>query len=170
MSGGGSGGGSGASAASQTSMTAGAATAATAAGTSAPTVAGVDCATARGSLPDSSITVCPGSAPVGEAVRITIKGCIRFDRFTGLPEMPASDLFFLGPSSRLGSGGGGIEVPFAPRVGSVVATATFTVPPTYVGGDEKGGSPPTLRTKAGSGYEFITDPAGACKVHFTVTR
>jgi hypothetical protein len=138
--------------------------------TAAPTAAGVKCATAQGTLPDSSITVCPASAPVGEAVRITIKGCIRFDRFTGLPEMPASDLFFLGPNSWLGSDGGGIDVPFAPHSGSVEATATFTVPPTYVGGNEKGGPYPTLRTKAGTGYEFVTDPAGACKVHFTVTR
>lgn len=155
---------SGSSAASATSD------AATAGTTATPTVAGVACATARGTLPDSSITVCPASAPVGEAVRITIKGCIRFDRFTGLPEMPASDLFFLGPNSWQGADGGGIEVPFSPRVGSVEASATFTVPPTYVGGDKKGAPYPTLKTEPGTGYEFATDPAGACKVHFTVSR
>ena len=81
--------------------------------------------------------------------------------------MPAAGLFFLGPNSWLGTnGGGGANVKFAPTTGHQ-ATATFTIPATYTGGNENGPYP-TLTTKPGSGYEFVTDPAGDCNVHFTV--
>ena len=62
--------------------------------------------------------------------------------------------------------GGGVNIKFAPQTGHE-ATATFTVPATYTGGNENGPYP-TLTTKPGSGYEFVTDPAGECGVHFTV--
>ena len=82
--------------------------------------------------PASSITVCPGRAPVGAVVHITLQGC-------GTPSQAASALVFLGPSSFIGSGGGGDDVPFKP-VGGDRATATFKIPATYVGG-ETGASP-----------------------------
>lgn len=56
---------------------------------------------------------------------------------------------------------------FAPSTGSS-ATATFTIPATYTGGNQNPGPYPTLRTKPGTGYAFMTDPAGECDVHFTV--
>ena len=80
---------------------------------------------------------------------------------------PAAGLFFLGPNSWLGtSGGGGADVAYAPQT-SRRATATFTIPATYTGGNENGPYP-TLATKSGSDYQFVTDPAGGCNVHFTV--
>ena len=140
-----------------------AATASAAAAT--PPAAG--CATAAGAgLPKSSITVCPAAGPVGSVVRVAIKGCAPVG--AGLPDIPAAGLFFLGPDSWLGTnGGGGANVPYAPRTGSA-ATATFTIPATYIGGNEDGPYP-TLRVKPGAGYEFITDPAGQCHIQFTVT-
>lgn len=131
----------------------------------------IGCASAAGSLAHSSITVCPASAPVGGVVHITIKGCTMVNPAAGLPETAAAGLFFLGPDSWLGTnGGGGANVPFSPRTGSTRATATFTIPATYTGGNEHGGPYPTLRTTPGTGYEFATDPAGECMVHFTVSR
>ena len=92
------------------------------------------------------------------------------DPSAGLPETAAAGLFFLGPDSWLGTnGGGGANVPFSPRVGSTQATATFTIPATYTGGNENGGAYPTLKTTPGTGYVFATDPAGECTIHFTVT-
>jgi hypothetical protein len=125
------------------------------------------CATAAGAgLPKSSITVCPAAGPVGSVVRVAIKGCAPVG--AGLPDIPAAGLFFLGPDSWLGTnGGGGASVPYAPQAGSA-ATATFTIPATYIGGNEDGPYP-TLRVKPGAGYEFITDPAGQCHIQFTVT-
>jgi hypothetical protein len=107
--------------------------------------------------------VCPDAAPVGGTVRITLKGC------AGSQERPAADLDFLGPNSWLGTGGGGGKnVPFSPTTGSEEATATFVIPATYTGGNEKPGPYPTLPTRPGS-YNFITDPAGECNIPFTVT-
>lgn len=121
------------------------------------------CATATGSeLPNSSITVCPAAGPVGSVVHVTIKGCA--------PGMPAAALAFLGPNSWLGTGGGGgVNVPYSPHTGSA-ATATFTIPATYTGGNKDGGPYPTLTVRPGTGYEFITDPAGECHVPFSVTE
>lgn len=112
-----------------------------------------------------SITVCPDAAPVGAVVHVTITGCAPTG--PGLPDVPAASLSFLGPDSWLGTnGGGGVNVKFAPQTGHE-ATATFTIPATYTGGNENGPYP-TLTTKPGRGYEFVTDPAGECGVHFTV--
>lgn len=128
------------------------------------------CASAKGFLPGSSITVCPAAAPVGGVVQVTIKGCAPADPAAGLPKMAAAGLYFLGPDSWLGTnGGGGATVPFWPRTGSTQASATFTIPVTYTGGNEKPGPYPTLRTKPGNGYVFTTEPAGECRVNFTVT-
>jgi hypothetical protein len=120
------------------------------------------CATEKGSEPpNSSITVCPAAGPVGSVVHVTIRGCA--------PGMPAAALAFLGPNSWLGTdGGGGANVPYSPRTG-YQATATFTIPATYTGGNENGGPYPTLTVRPGTGYEFITDPAGECHVPFSVT-
>ena len=126
------------------------------------------CATREGSLPGSSITVCPDAAPVGGVVHVTVKGCAPGD----MPAMAAAALAFLGPGSWLGTdGGGGANVPFYPQTGSAEATATFTIPVTYTGGNEneKGGHYPTLTVKPGTSYSFVTDPAGGCNVPFTVT-
>ncbi len=96
---------------------------------------------------------------------MTIAGCAPTD--PGLPDQPAAALFFLGPESWLGTnGGGGATVNFWPQTGHQ-ATATSTIPATYTGGNENGPYP-TPTTKPGSGYEFVTDPAGECTVHFTV--
>ncbi|HXW44503.1 MAG TPA: hypothetical protein VEL03_06940 [Streptosporangiaceae bacterium] len=96
---------------------------------------------------------------------MTIEGCA--PTMPGLPDVPAAALFFLGPGSWLGTnGGGGAYVDFAPRSGHH-ATATFTIPATYTGGNENGPYP-TLATQPGSDYAFMTDPAGECNVHFTV--
>lgn len=127
------------------------------------------CSSATGSLPGSSITVCPAAASVGAVVHVTVKGCAQVDPAAGLPESAAAGVFFLGPKSWLGTGGGGINVPFSPHTGSIRATAAFTIPATYVGGSESGGPYPILATKPGPGYEFATDPAGLCTIHFTVT-
>jgi len=106
-----------------------------------------------------SIIVCPDAAPVGAVVHVTIAGCA--------PDMPAAGLNFLGPSSWLGTnGGGGANVSYSPQTG-FRATATFIIPATYTGGNENGPYP-TLTTKPGSNYQFTTDPAGACYVPFTV--
>ena len=84
--------------------------------------------------------------------------------------MAAAALFFLGPDSWLGTnGGGGVSVPLSPPIGSSEATATFTIPATYTGGNENGGAYPTLRVTPGTGYDFISDPAGDCGIPFTVT-
>ncbi len=99
-------------------------------------------------------------------VQVTIAGCAPTG--PGLPDVPAAALFFLGPGSWLGTdGGGGAPVNFAPQTGDK-ATATFTIPATYTGGNENGPPYPTLATEPGSEYVFVTDPAGECNVHFTV--
>ena len=122
-------------------------------------------APADGVQEGGSITVCPDAAPVGGVVNVTIAGCSPMG--SGLPDLPAAGLFFLGPGSWLGTnGGGGAVFKFAPQAGRQ-ATATFTVPATYTGGSEIGPYP-MLATKPGSGYKFVTDPAGECSVHFTV--
>jgi hypothetical protein len=114
--------------------------------------------------------VCPDAAPVGGVVHVTVKGCASVDPAAGLPELAAAALFFLGPDSWLGTdGGGGANVPLYPRTGSTEATATFTIPATYTGGNEKGGPYPTLTVTPGTHYNFVTDPAGECNVPFTVT-
>jgi hypothetical protein len=138
--------------------------------TASSSAAGTGCASAKGSLAGSSITVCPAAAPVGAVVHITIKDCTTVDPAAGLPEMAAASLSFLGPNSWLGTnGGGGANVPFSPRTGSTQATAAFTIPATYTGGNENGGAYPTLKTTPGTDYTFTTDPAGECTIHFTVT-
>ena len=117
-------------------------------------------------IPDSSITVCPDSGPVGSVVHVTIKHCSPTGN--GLPDIPASALFFLGPKSWLGTnGGGGAFVRYSPQTGPQ-ATATFTIPATYIGGNQHGPYP-TLKVTPGTGYEFATDPAGECNIVFTVT-
>lgn len=124
------------------------------------------CATAAGALAHSSITVCPAAGRVGSVVHVTIQNCAPTG--AGLPDLPAAALAFLGPKSWLGTnGGGGANVPFSPHTGSK-ASATFTIPATYTGGNENGRYP-TLKVTPGSGYQFITDPAGECHVPFTVT-
>jgi hypothetical protein len=111
--------------------------------------------------PASSITVCPGRAPVGAVVRITLQGC-------NIPSRPPAALVFLGPSSWIGSGGAGNPVPFK-TAGGDRFTATFTIPASYVGG-ETGASPnPILPVRPGDHYAFATYPAGICDVPFTVT-
>jgi hypothetical protein len=125
------------------------------------------CASAPGAdIPDSSITVCPDAGPVGSVVHVTIEHCAPTGN--GLPDLPAAGLFFLGPKSWLGTnGGGGAYVPYWPQTGHQ-ATATFTIPATYTGGNQHGPYP-TLAVTPGTGYEFATDPAGECHIAFTVT-
>jgi hypothetical protein len=125
------------------------------------------CASAPGDdIPDSSITVCPDAGPVGSVVHVTIKHCSPTGN--GLPDIPAAALFFLGPKSWLGTNGGsGAYVPYSPQTGPQ-ATATFTIPATYIGGNQHGAYP-TLSVTPGTGYAFATDPAGACHAAFTVT-
>lgn len=159
-----------ATAAPATSAPAATASAAAAATASAPSasasavaVATDDCRTMNQSLPVASITVCPDQAPVGGTVHITIKGC------AGSEDFPAAGLYFIGPNSWIGTdGGGGKNVPYSPETGSREATATFVIPASYTGGNEKGGPYPTLLTRPGR-YVFVTDPAGECYVPFTVT-
>jgi hypothetical protein len=139
------------------------------AATSAPASATAGCASSPAApgagLAGGSITVCPDAAPVGGVVHVTIAGCAPTS--SGLPDLPAAGLFFLGPDSWLGTnGGGGAEVDYAPKTGHQ-ATATFTIPATYTGGNPDGPYP-TLATKPGSDYQFVTDPAGECNVKFTV--
>ena len=111
--------------------------------------------------PASSITVCPGRAAVGAVVQITLQGC------NTPPRAPAA-LVFLGPSSWIGSGGGGNPVPFK-MVGGDRFTATFTIPATYVGGETGALPNPTLPVRPGDHYAFATYPAGICDVPFMVT-
>ena len=138
--------------------------------TSAPVSTTAGCASSPvapggGGQAGGSITVCPDAAPVGGVVHVTIVGCAPTG--SGQPDLPAAGLFFLGPNSWLGTnGGGGAAVHFAPTTGHQ-ATATFTIPATYTGGNENGPYP-TLATKPGNGYQFVTDPAGDCNVRFTV--
>lgn len=126
------------------------------------------CATAKGyGFTGSWITVCPAAGPVGSVVHVMIKDCV--PAAPGVEGIPAASMSFLGPKSWLGTnGGGGANVPFSPRTGST-ASATFVIPATYTGGNEKPGPYPTLKTRPGTGYEFITDPSGECAVRFTVT-
>jgi hypothetical protein len=110
--------------------------------------------------------VCPDADPVGSVVHVTIKGCAPTG--SGLPDLPAADLHFLGPKSWLGTnGGGGVNVPFSPTTG-FEATATFTIPATYTGSEENG-TYPAVPVTPGTRYAFMTDPAGECSVPFTVT-
>jgi hypothetical protein len=140
------------------------------AASSAPGTAASGCARRTGVRPNSSITVCPDAAPVGGIVHVTIKGCALVNPPAGLPDVAAAALFFLGRDSWLGTnGGGGAYVPFSPQSGSGEATATFTVPATYKGGNEKAGPYPTLPVAPGTRYSFVTDPAGECNAPFTVT-
>jgi len=111
--------------------------------------------------PASSITVCPGRAADGAVVHITLQGC------NTPPRAPAA-LVFLGPSSWIGSGGGGNPVPFK-MVGGDRFTATFTIPATYVAGETGAFPNPTLPVRPGDHYAFATYPAGICDVPFTVT-
>jgi hypothetical protein len=140
------------------------------AATPTPASVAAGCASSRvepvaGVQASGSITVCPDAAPVGGVVHITIAGCAPAG--SGLPDLPAAALSFLGPDSWLGTnGGGGANVSFAPKTGHL-ATATFTIPATYTGGNENGPYP-ALDTKPGNGYQFVTDPAGDCNVRFTV--
>ena len=133
---------------------------------SAPALA-PSCASAPGDdIPDSSITVCPDAGPVGSVVHVTIKHCSPTGN--GLPDIPSAGLFFLGPKSWLGTNGGsGADVRYSPQTGHE-ATATFTIPATYTGGNQHGPYP-TLAVTPGTGYEFATDPAGECHLAFTVT-
>jgi hypothetical protein len=111
--------------------------------------------------PASSITVCPGRAAVGAAVHITLQGC-------NTPSRAPAALVFLGPSSWVGSGGGGNPVPFR-MVGSDRFTASFTIPATYVGGETGAAPNPALPVRPGDHYAFATYPAGICDVALTVT-
>jgi hypothetical protein len=111
--------------------------------------------------PASSITVCTGHAAVGAVVRITLQGC-------NTPSRAPAALVFLGPSSWIGSGGGGDPVPFK-LLGGDRFTATFTVPASYVGGENGALPNPTLPVRPGDHYAFATYPAGICDVPFTVT-
>jgi hypothetical protein len=126
------------------------------------------CASAPGGadIPHSSITVCPDAGPIGSVVHVTISHCA--PTVNGQPDLPADGLFFLGPKSWLGTnGGGGAYVQYSPQTGHQ-ATATFTIPATYIGGNQHGPYP-TLRVTPGTGYTFTTDPAGECNIAFTVT-
>jgi hypothetical protein len=111
--------------------------------------------------PASSITVCPGRAAVGAVVHITLQGC-------NTPSRAPAALVFLGPSSWVGSGGGGNPVPFR-MVGGDRFTASFTIPPTYVGGTTGASPNRTLPVRPGVHYAFATYPAGICDVPLTVT-
>ena len=111
--------------------------------------------------PASSIIVCPGRAPVGAVVRITLQGCDTLSQ-------AAAALVFLGPSSFIGSSAGGDAVPFK-TVGADRATATFTIPATYVGGGTGASSNPASPVRPGGHYAFATYPAGICHVPFTVS-
>ena len=111
--------------------------------------------------PVGSITVCPGRAAVGAVVRITLQGC-------NTPSRAPVALVFLGPSSWIGSGGGGGPVPFK-MVGGGRFTASFTIPATYVGGETGAIPNPTLPVRPGDHYSFATYPVGICDVPFTVT-
>jgi hypothetical protein len=109
----------------------------------------------------SSIIVCPARAPVGAVVHITLQGC-------DAPPRVAVSLEFLGPTSFIGSSGGGDGVPWK-DIGGDRATATFKIPRSYLGG-ELGTSPnPTLAVRPGDHYSFATYPAAECDVGFTVT-
>ena len=111
--------------------------------------------------PASSITVCPDRAPVGGVVHITLQGC-------DVPPVAAAALEFLGPSSFIGSSGGGAGVPFK-TAGGDRATATFTIPAAYIGGATGVSPNPTLPVRPGGHYAFATYPAAICDVPFTVT-
>jgi hypothetical protein len=98
-------------------------------------------------------------------VHVTVKHCSPTGN--GLPDVPSAGLFFLGPKSWLGTnGGGGAYVRYSPQTGPQ-ATATFTIPATYTGGNQHGPYP-TLPVTPGTGYQFVTDPAGECNIAFTV--
>jgi hypothetical protein len=111
--------------------------------------------------PASSVTVCPGRASVGAVVHITLQGC-------NTPSRAPAALVFLGPSSWIGSGGGGDPVPVK-MVGGDRFIATFTIPATYVGGETGAIPNPTLPVRPGDHDAFATYPAGICDVPFTVT-
>lgn len=111
--------------------------------------------------PASSITVCPARAAVGAVVHITLQGC-------NSPSRAPATLVFLGPSSWIGSGGAGDPVPFKMASGDRF-TATFTIPATYVGGENGAVPNPTLPVRPGDHYAFATYPAGICDAPFTVT-
>jgi hypothetical protein len=112
--------------------------------------------------PAGFITVCPGSAAVGTVVQITLQGC------STSTQTAAAAMSFLGPTSWLGTGGGGNNVPLTPDGGDR-ATATFTIPSTYVGGVSGAEPNPVLPVTPSAHYSFGTYPAGICDVSFTVT-
>lgn len=94
-------------------------------------------------------------------MHIAIQGC-------DTPARAAASLDFLGPSSFIGSSGGGDPVPNK-LTGPDHATAAFRIPPTYVGGEPGTTPDPTLPVKPGDHFAFATYPAAQCDVGFTVT-
>jgi hypothetical protein len=75
---------------------------------------------------------------------------------------------FLGPTSFIGSSGGGDAVPFT-SAGAGRAIAAFTIPASYIGGELDPLPSPVIAVAPGDHYGFGTYPAEGCYVPFTVT-
>ncbi|MGH9124765.1 MAG: hypothetical protein ACRDZ8_08575, partial [Acidimicrobiales bacterium] len=99
-----------------------------------------------------TLTVCPGSGPVGTTVTIFGQGCA------------GANLEFLGPSPNNESGGGVADIEISAGAGNDFA-GTWSVPPGY----SSVGNPNTpLAVTPSSNYQFQTS-TNACHVPFRVT-
>lgn len=101
---------------------------------------------------DGSMTVCPGTGPVGTSVTVSGSGCKYI-----------AALVFLGPGAYIGSQGGGDEITIKPTQQGDF-NVKYTIPPTYASG---GGIHPTSGVVPGT-YHFGSYPADICSVPFQV--
>jgi hypothetical protein len=110
------------------------------------------------------LKVCPGSASASTTVTIsapTLCGAASLDNLT---------VVFLGPTSYVGAGGGGDQVPTPYHAKGTGFEVTYPIPSSYYSGEQPGGkSPAPVAVTPGTGYSFATYPAGGCTVRFTVT-
>jgi hypothetical protein len=101
-----------------------------------------------------TMSVCPGSAPVGGSVTISGTGCQHVNL-----------VVFLGSRAYVGSGGGGNEIQVHPDA-SGDFTVRYTIPATYTSG---GNVNNPLTVTPGNSYQFGSYPADGCSAPFTVT-
>ena len=113
-----------------------------------------------------TLRVCPGAGTVGSVIKVSANTDCGAKRGIDPPHALGLRLVFLGPKAYVGSGGGGVGVPY--KLQGRGFRATFRIPSTYtVASNEKIHQVPVT---PGHGYEFATYPAAGCEVPFTVRR
>lgn len=108
----------------------------------------------EGTGPYGTVSVCPGSAPVGSTVTISAS--------SGCQNLVSLD--FLGPLAYIGSSGGGDQVPGNPAGGHF--TIRYVIPASYGSG---GNVQEQIPVGPGSDYQISSYPAGECSAPLTIT-